>query len=53
MNCHIKNWKCMNGHFDVTGTPGETMEKHSALFWVCAIMKQVVMQMGVGELYAI
>ena len=53
MNRHIKNWKCMKGIFDVKGTPVEKMEKHGALFWACVIVKQVSMQMGVGEMYDI
>ena len=53
MNKHIKNWKCLKGNFDVKGTPIQTMEKHGALFRSCTIVKQVAMQMGVGELYEI
>ena len=53
MNRHVKNWKCLKGNFEVKGSPLEKMEKHSALFRSCAIVKQVAMQMGVGELYEI
>ena len=48
---HIKNWKCMKGCFEAKGTAVEKMEKHRLLFFSCAIVKQVAMQMGVGELY--
>jgi len=53
MNRHLKNWKCMKGNFDVKGSPVEKMEMHGNLFRACAIVKQVAMQMGIGELYEI
>ena len=53
LNRHIKNWKCINGHFEVRGSAMAKMEKHGSLFRACAVVKQVSMQMGVGELYEI
>ena len=53
LNKHIKNWKCIKGKFDVRGTPQEKIEKHRKLFCACAVVKQIAMQMGVGELYEI
>ena len=53
LNKHVKNWKCIKGNFDVRGTAVEKMEKHRILFFSCAIVKQVSMQMGIGELYSV
>ena len=53
MNRHMKNWRCLKGNFDVKGTSVQKMEKHSTLFRACTIMKQMAMQMGVGQLYEI
>ena len=51
LNKHVKNWKCIKDNYRVKGTAMEKMEKHGTLFRACAIVKQVAMQMGVGELY--
>ena len=51
MNKHIKNWKCMKGNFEMKGTPANKVEKHRILFYSCVIVKQVSMQLGVGQLY--
>ena len=51
LNKHVKNWKCIKGCFEAKGSPIDKMEKHRILFYSCAIVKQVAMQMGVGELY--
>ena len=51
-------WKignaCIKGNFEVKGTPVEKMEKHGNLFRACAILvKQMAMQMSIGQLYEI
>jgi hypothetical protein len=51
LNKRIKSWKCTKGPFDVRGTPFEKMEVHSSLFRACAVVKEVAMQIGIGELY--
>jgi len=37
--------------FNGKGTPIEKINKHENMFRACAIMKQVALEMGVGELY--
>ena len=51
INKHIKNWGCLKKPFVGKGTPIEKMNKHGNMFRACAVMKQVAMEMGVGELY--
>ena len=51
MNKHLKNWKCVKGSLDVKGPAVDRMHKHGTLFHACAIVKQMALQMGVGELH--
>ena len=51
LNKHIKNWGCLTRCFNGKGTPIEKMNTHKNMFRACAVIKQVAMEMGVGELY--
>lgn len=53
VNGHLKHWKCLSTHFVGKGTPEEKMEKHNNIFCACAVVKQVLMKMGIGKLYKI
>ena len=53
LNKHIKNWNCLTRRFHSKGPTDEKIEKHGDMFRACAVIKQVAMQMGIGELYEV
>ena len=53
LNKHVKNWVCLRKRFVRKGTPVDMMDKHNIMFCACVVVKQIAMEMGVGELYKI
>jgi hypothetical protein len=53
LNNHVKFWTCLTKPFIAKGTPAEKMIKHNNTFRACCVVKQLSMEMGVGELYDI
>lgn len=51
LNKHIKNWTCLVKPFTAKGSKQEKIAKHNQMFRACTILKQIAMEMGVGELY--
>jgi hypothetical protein len=52
VNKHLVHWKCLDtGKFLAKGTAEEKMNKHGLMFTACVVLKQIGMDLGVGELY--
>jgi hypothetical protein len=49
INRKIKHWNCLVNPFKGKGL--DRIESHGALFRACAVVTQVAMELGVGELY--
>ena len=50
---HVKSWGCLKNCFVGKGTPAEKLNKHNIMFCACVVVKQVAMEMGIGDLYKI
>ena len=50
---HFKFFQCLSRKMRDSGTAEEKMDKHNSLFRATVIIKQVAMEMGVGQLYDI
>jgi hypothetical protein len=48
---HLKKWRCLSQPFKGHGTPAERLEKHRKIFFACAVLKQVSLEMGYNELW--
>ena len=54
VNRHLTHWKCFaGGKFLAKGTKEEKLEKHRLMFTACVVIKQIGMDLGVGELYKV
>jgi hypothetical protein len=49
INKKIKHWNCLVNPFK--GKAPNQVKTHSAFFHACAVVTQVTMELGVGELY--
>ena len=50
-NRHLANWNCVSHKFIGKGTSAEKMQKHNKMFCSVAIIKQITMEMGIGEVW--
>ena len=51
MNKHLKFWRCLKEKPKGSGSAREKMRNHSAMFRACLVIKQVSMDLGIGELW--
>ena len=50
---HMANWNCLDKPFKGHGSPEERIEKHGKMFYACAVIKQISMEMGFNELWSL